>query len=327
MNLGVVVIGRNEGDRLKRCLASLPAGVIAVYVDSGSTDGSVALAQSRGVLVEHLDLSVPFTAARARNRGWRRLVQTDAQLAYIQFMDGDCELSPDWCKTAYTWLEAYPDVAMVCGRLRERYPEASLYNQLCDLEWQQPIGAIRACGGNAMGRVEAIQQVGGFNDRLIAGEEPEMCLRLRQHHWQIYNLEAEMAWHDARMTQFRQWWVRSQRAGHAYAEVSWLHRQEPERFWIRESHRAWIWALLIPGFGMGLFPLLKAKTLGWLGLYLLQGWKIYQHQTQQHPEREMRVAGLYAIFCVLGKFPELQGQLQFHVNRLRGQHSEIMEYK
>lgn len=45
-SLGVVVIGRNEGERLKRCLASLLGNVDQiVYVDSGSTDGSVQLAQ------------------------------------------------------------------------------------------------------------------------------------------------------------------------------------------------------------------------------------------------------------------------------------------
>ena len=40
---GAVVIGRNEGVRLRRCLLSLRAGVdYVVYVDSGSTDNSLS---------------------------------------------------------------------------------------------------------------------------------------------------------------------------------------------------------------------------------------------------------------------------------------------
>ncbi len=326
-NLGVVVIGRNEGERLRRCLTSLPDGARCVYVDSGSIDGSVSLAQSMGVLVENLDLSQPFTAARARNVGFQRLVQAHPHLVYVQFVDGDCELAPQWCATALAWLQEHDTVAMVCGRLRERYPQASLYNQFCDLEWEQPVGEVLTCGGNAMGRIAAIQEAGGFTDALIAGEEPELCLRLRQRHWQIYCIDAEMGWHDAQMTQFRQWWQRSRRSGHAYAEVSWLHRQEPDQFWVRESQRSWLWGLGLPGVCLATWPILHAKVMGLLGLYVWQVWRVYQHTTLTHPDCRVRVAWLYAGFCVLGKFPELQGQIEFHANRFRGQHSEIMEYK
>ena len=65
--VSVVVIGRNEGERLKRCLASLATdSTCIVYVDSGSSDGSVDHARKSGVDVVELDLSIPFTAARAR---------------------------------------------------------------------------------------------------------------------------------------------------------------------------------------------------------------------------------------------------------------------
>src|SRR5687767_7045111 len=42
-DVGVVAIGRNEDQRLVRCLESMPRTIRkAVYVDSGSTDDSVA---------------------------------------------------------------------------------------------------------------------------------------------------------------------------------------------------------------------------------------------------------------------------------------------
>ena len=65
---GAVVIGRNEAERLRHCLNSLlGGGLTIVYVDSDSVDGSAALARSLGAEVVQLDLSRPFTAARARN--------------------------------------------------------------------------------------------------------------------------------------------------------------------------------------------------------------------------------------------------------------------
>src|SRR5689334_4384058 len=76
MSIGVVAIGRNEGERLRVCLESaLRASPDVVYVDSGSTDGSVAMAKQLGVHVVELDLTIPFTAARARNAGFEKLVQ------------------------------------------------------------------------------------------------------------------------------------------------------------------------------------------------------------------------------------------------------------
>ena len=63
--IGVVVIGRNEGERLRRCLESLgPHLAATVYVDSGSADGSVALARSLGAETVELDESAHRWAER-----------------------------------------------------------------------------------------------------------------------------------------------------------------------------------------------------------------------------------------------------------------------
>ena len=71
---------------------------------------------------------------------------------------------------AAAFLEHRADVAAVCGRLRERFPDASVYNRLCDAEWDAPPGETRYCGGNAMLRLQALRAVGGFRDDVIAGE-------------------------------------------------------------------------------------------------------------------------------------------------------------
>ena len=125
LSYGAVVIGRNEGARLKRCLASISDATALVYVDSGSSDGSAKMARDRGVDVVDLDMSIPFTAARARNAGFAHLQDKFPDLHFVQFVDGDCELAKGWTERAARFLESRPDVAAVCGRLRERYPEKS----------------------------------------------------------------------------------------------------------------------------------------------------------------------------------------------------------
>jgi glycosyltransferase involved in cell wall biosynthesis len=155
MSVAAVVIGRNEGARLIACLEALKGDVAQViYVDSGSSDGSVEAAQERGAQVIALDMSKPFTAARARNEGIRAV---DQGVDYIQFLDGDCALRDGWIATATTYLDAHPKVAVVCGRRRERHPEASVYNQLIDAEWDTPVGEAKACGGDALMRSDAIR--------------------------------------------------------------------------------------------------------------------------------------------------------------------------
>ena len=324
--IGLVAIGRNEGHRLSQCLVSALENVnLIVYVDSGSTDNSVALARGLGVEVVNLDLTLPFTAARARNAGLERLLQVCPSIEFVQFVDGDCELVPGWLNQAQQVLLAQHEIAVVCGRRRERYPNLTIYNQLCDLEWDTPIGETKACGGDAMMRVTAFQQMGGFKPDLIAGEEPELCVRLRQAKWKVWRLDAEMTLHDAQMTHFRQWWQRTVRAGHAYAEGSWLHGRSPECHWRRESLSIWFWSLLLPLSVLSLAWLTRGVSLLLLLAYLAMMIRIFTHLRQQN--RSGKQALLYAGFCVLGKFALLNGTLKFWQNQLLGNKSRLIEYK
>ena len=238
--VAAVLIGRNEGARLVAAFAAIPPDVWpVVYVDSGSTDGSVAAAQAAGARVVKLDMSRPFTAARARNEGFAALGADTPE--FVQFIDGDCSLDPGWIPTATAFLKTTPAAAVACGRRRERFPDASLWNRLCDEEWDTPIGKARACGGDALFRTSAFASVGGYNPTLIAGEEPELCVRLRAAGWEIWRLDAEMTLHDAAMTRFSQWWKRMRRGGHAFAEGAALHGAPPERHFVSETRRALVW--------------------------------------------------------------------------------------
>jgi GT2 family glycosyltransferase len=327
VRVGIVVIGRNEGERLRRSLASVAgtAGATIVYVDSGSDDGSVALAQGMGAHVVELDTGRPFTAARARNAGFERLRTIDPAVELVQFLDGDCELAPGWLDQATAAMDREPDVAVVCGRLRERNPDASVYNRLCDIEWNTPVGYTDSSGGIALMRAPAFAAVKGFTPELIAGEEPDLCLRLRQRGHRVLRIDAEMSTHDANMTRFRQWWRRTVRSGHAYAEGYMSHRREPGRHYAHQvaSNLGW-------GAGLPLLSLaLLWPTGGWSLLsFLLYGvlaGRVYAAARGRGLEAPH--ARLFAAYCVLGKAPSAYGQLRFWVMARLGRRSRIIEYK
>jgi hypothetical protein len=250
------------------------------------------------------------------------LLEKSPDLHFVQFVDGDCEVRQGWHQQAVSFLEARGDVAVVCGRRRERYPERSVYNWLCDLEWDGPVGSARACGGDAMMRVMALNAVGGYRDDLIAGEEPELCVRLRAAGWHIWRLPVEMTLHDAAMTRFGQWWRRLTRAGYAFAQGAYLHGAPPERHWVWESRRAWLWGVCLPlvCLACGLI----FEPWGWAT------WLIYALQMLRQTKRNHGRLGeraLLAVFQVLARFPEACGQIRFMRDRLLERKSQLIEYK
>lgn len=315
--IGAVVIGRNEGARLRQGLRALvPQVDRIVYVDSGSSDGSVQAARDLGAEVVLLPGDTPFTAARARNAGLDHLTAGDTAPALIQFIDGDCELRPGWIEAAARFLDAHPQVAVVCGRRRERFPGASVYNAMIDREWDTPTGEARACGGDALMRTAALRAVGGYDPTLIAGEEPELCVRLRRAGWQIWRLDAEMTWHDAALTRFGQWWHRTRRAGHAYAEGAALHGAPPERHNVAQTRRALLWGGLLPAL-----TLIGAALTPW-ALVLLLVWPV---QILRLSRRGLPLA--HAAFLAVGKIPEAFGVMSYLWRRATRQRSRLIEYK
>lgn len=324
--LAIVIIGRNEGERLKRCLASVRAHAVhVVYVDSGSTDGSASYAKGQGFSLVELDMSRPFSAARARNSGFERLMEFAPEVRFVQFVDGDCEMASGWLEHARAVLERNPDVAIVCGRRRERFPDASLYNRLCDVEWNTPIGEATACGGDFLVDARVFSAVGGFNPTVVAGEEPELCHRIRSMDRRILRLDHEMTLHDAAMTHAAQWWRRVERAGYAYALVCLLHLASPRRIWRKQVISIVGWACLpialvalaalvgpLPLLGFLFYPLLWAKTYRFLRV------------RRRLPSD---LARAYATACVVGKFVEFRGVLRAFRDLALRRERRIIEYK
>lgn len=338
--VAIVVIGRNEGARLAECLGSARAeGVPVVYVDSGSTDGSLALAAGMGVRAVALDPERGFSAARARNRGVAALPEGAAAPAFVQFVDGDCILARGWISAARARLAADAGLAAVAGRRRERFPDATIFNRLCDMEWHVPPGPARAVGGDAMYRLSAFDEAGGFEPDLICGEEPELCFRLRRGGWRVERLDREMTLHDAAMTRWSQWARRARRTGWAFAEGAARHGASPERYNLREHRSLWIWGGAWPAALTGCLAAAAALAAagGPWGAALaaagalaagggLQALRIARGRRARFGD-PWRHAALYGAMTLLSKPFQLAGALAYRRMRRCGQAARLIEYK
>jgi GT2 family glycosyltransferase len=331
-NLGLVAIGRNEGQRLARCLMSVRGVPNRVYVDSGSTDGSVALARNLGVSVVELPVPPNFTAARARNAGLAQLLAENPNLEFVQMVDGDCEMQPGWIEAAVAALRKESDLALVFGRCRERHPDRSIYNALCDLEWNSPPGEAAVCGGNAFFRVSALRQVDFYNPAMIAGEDTELSMRMRKRGWRLRSLDAEMTFHDAAITRFSQWWTRIRRSGHAYGEMAHLHPDARDPDWPRTVRSIIFWG---GGMTMLLLVCVLLSVLidpRWWTVTLLVflPWPIRMVQLMKRQFRRglpFRVARASGVLLMVGKIPQFLGLVAYHRNRLTGRKSRLIEHK
>lgn len=327
--VGIVVIGRNEGSRLVRALDSVareaPTGTPVVYVDSGSTDGSVEMARGRGCVVVELDLSIPFTAARARNEGAAALKDRVSSDGAFFFMDGDCVLVSGFIQTAMSFLQANPGAAVACGRRRELEPRKNLYHRMAEMEWNTTPGVVGECGGDALMRREPFEAVGGFDPTVIAGEEPELCARLRAAGHTIHRLDMDMTLHDVAMSRFGQWWSRSVRAGYAYILGATSKTGGIGGRWVRNALRVWIWAMIIPVVIAALMIFLSP----WAGvLFLVYAKPLYGAFAARRRRGDSAGDSLaYSVMCLLGKFAELQGHFRYLLSRATGRRQKIIEYK
>ncbi|WP_417250398.1 glycosyltransferase family 2 protein [Celeribacter sp.] len=319
--VAAIVIGRNEGARLLACLDSLAALDTVIYVDSGSTDGSAESARDLGVHVVDLDMTQPFTAARARNAGVSALREMGAEVDFVQFVDGDCVMEAGWIDAGRAFLDTHDGVAVASGRLRERFPEASIYNAHCDREWDTPVGEVKACGGIAMMRLAAFEAEGGFDPTLIAGEEPELCVRLRAAGWTVHRIDADMALHDAAMTRFAQFWRRARRAGFAYAEGAHMHGRPPERHFVSEMRRALFWGGVLPLAILVLWASLGPVFTLLFALYPAQILRIALRDGGTRPAFEN------AALLTVAKFAECLGVIEFYITKSTRKRRKIIEYK
>ena len=326
-DVGVVIIGRNEGLRLIRSLQSLtPQSTAIVYVDSGSTDDSVPHAESQGVHAVQMDLTKPFTASRARNAGFEAIMEKWPHVRKVQFVDGDCQILPGWLDDASAALDADPNRVAVCGWGREIHPEHSIYNRVCQVEWRMgSAGEVAAFGGLVMIRTDAFCAVGGFNADVVAAEDDELAFRLRANGGTIFKLDRDCFAHDANILKFSQWWKRAQRGGYAYAQVSSMHGSGPEKKFVKEVQRTKLWGVVAPVLAIVGAPFTRGLSLGVLARYPIAMARAAQTARRRGSTWPDSVA--WGVSCGLAVFPQAIGTRQFARNQRRGQTHQMIEYK
>jgi hypothetical protein len=218
-------------------------------------------------------------------------------------------------------------VGIVWGHRRESDPDQSVYVRVLDLDWIYPPGPSEFCGGDALMRRGLLERLGGFDASLIAGEEPELCWRVRGLGQSILHIDAPMTRHDLAITRFAAYWKRAYRAGHAYAELGARFKGSDDPLWHAEARRnlihgslllamlgAWPLAVVWPG----LAPLLATGLLVLLArTYMRCRWKSDNSATR----------ALYAVHSHLQQLPILAGQIRYWLDARRGHRHPLIEYK
>lgn len=300
-----------------------------VYVDSGSSDGSVAYARSLGTKVVELDATTPFTAARGRNAGFMVLHANGELPDFVQFIDGDCLLVPGWIAAGLSHLEMRTDLGIVTGWRSEIERGRSVYNAICDFEWHRPAGLIAACGGDMMVRAQTFLALGGFNPEVIAAEDDEFCVRVRKSGMGIERLPLPMTRHDAAMTRFSEWWRRAVRSGHGLAQVGHLHPEHCRA----DRRRVWFFGLFLPLLalvGVALFLSGAVPAGGLVMGAVLAAYGLSWLRTAQGLIRAslpLQEALHHAMYLSLSKFPNLSGMFTYHLRRWQRRDMHIIEYK
>jgi GT2 family glycosyltransferase len=323
---GIVVIGRNEGARLGRALeAAVATGRPVVYVDSRSTDDSVVLAKECGADVVELDATVRLSAAVARNAGAARLLAEHPSIEFVQFIDGDCILEPDWVDRAVAALQAAPNVAAVCGWRRESEPSKNVFHRIAEIEWGLGgVGAVDAFGGDAMIRVDWFRRTGGYNPVVMAGEDPELSARIRGEGGTIVRLDAVSTWHDIRMSRLQQWWRRAERSGYGGALVAHLHRRS-DRLYLPETQRALLWGAVAPLGALALIRWTRLPAAAVLAKYGLSVFRAARSARGSSLTALDRAA--WGVSCVASAVPQALGALRYLREATLGRHPHLIEYK
>jgi cellulose synthase/poly-beta-1,6-N-acetylglucosamine synthase-like glycosyltransferase len=323
--LSIVIIGRNEGERLVNCIRSVQAAdypqekIETIYVDSASSDDSVKQAQALGVQVIEVQPERP-AAAMGRNAGWQR-----ATAPVVLFLDGDTELHADFIKTALTHFQT-PSVGAICGHRREKNPHRSIYQQVLDLDWI----TFHDCGGDVMIRRDLLEKINGYNPTLIAGEDPEICQRIHAEGYTVVHLDQPMTLHELGITRGSQYWRRAVRTGHAYAEVSQLLKDTSTPLWQKEARKNWInssllLAIVIVGIILSVMIQSMIPIIISFGVLLLlslrSAWKA------RWRTKELDSLLLYGFHSQFQHIPIVIGQITFYYHRWRGQRKRLIEYK
>jgi GT2 family glycosyltransferase len=255
-----VVIGRNTARTLRSCLQSLKqerSGYIKeiTYVDGGSKDESIAFAKAiEGIKIIEHTVEKP-TPGKQRNAGWK-----SAGTEWIHFFDGDTTVDKNWISEAVKNIDS--KTAAIFGWRKEVYPRKNYFHFIADLEWTEPKSEATFFGGDVLIRKTVLEETGGYDESLTAGEDPELSARIRSKGWKIKGVDTLMCYHDINMAHFRQYFARSARSGYAYAEVGMKMLKASKKTWFFKTVKISVKAVLF--FSLVIYAIFSGHLIGML---------------------------------------------------------------
>lgn len=181
--LSVVVVAKNEEDRIGACLESVFAAAErvvpafeVVLVDSASTDRTVEIAREYPVTV----LRIPEEHTVAGGAG-RFVGESVVDGEMVLHVDGDMILTETWLPRAVEYLREHEDVVGVEGHLNSSDRET--------VETVEMIGGVMLFDGSAL------RSIGGFDPFLLSNEDVDVGYRLSAAGYRLVRLPEVSADH------------------------------------------------------------------------------------------------------------------------------------
>ncbi len=301
---GVVVVATNDNASPKTAIHSAGDGRAIVFVAVGGAPDATAIAKSAGaVIAEGPDRSFS-PAGRARNAGYRQLKKIAPHLQYVQFVDAETTLDPDWIETAEKFMARRPEVSIVAGGLKTHSGSNMALASTGARNHADEEGEIQCVlGGSALMRVESFEAAGGFRGDLLTAETVDLCIRLRRRGARIWRLDETMGLRQPASKSVG-WWSQSRQRGFDNAYCASLHGGPPERVGMLDTVLAVVWGFIFPAaviiaatlgavlatklspatppimiagailaFGAGVFALRIAASIIFRGVFKLSSWK------------------------------------------------------
>ena len=191
----VIIPVFNAMHYLRACLDSVLVAMASygntelIVIDNGSTDGSYeVLLNEYGRYARILQIR-DITVAALRNRG-----AALAQGEFLSFIDSDCVVGPDYFQQALHVLRTRADATGAKYELptSPHWIEKTWYN----IHARSHDGFVNYLnGGNFLVRRQAFQAVNGFDETLIATEDSELCQRLNQSGFKVFEAHAVRSIH------------------------------------------------------------------------------------------------------------------------------------
>src|SRR5574341_1769136 len=251
--ISVVVCSYNGERTIDECLEGLRAleypDFEVIVVDDGSTDGTAAIARRHGlapITTDHGGLS------HARNVGIEA-----ATGEIVAFIDDDARPDPHWLtylavsflRTGHVGVGG-PNIAPtgdgVVAECVANPPGGPVHVLLSDQE------AEHIPGCNMAFRKADLEAIGGFDTQFRkAGDDVDICWRLREAGGTLGFSPAAVVWHHRRNTVHASW---KQQQGYTMAEVL-LERKWPERY-NSGGHVSWAGRI----YGRGLQQVLGGRA-------------------------------------------------------------------